>query len=219
MRPVYGLWPTGQSTEQTGTETPMSVLLKPTAILLLCASLLNAYGDSSGGKIPEVTASAIPVISATSADTLTVTWADMPGDYALTRTGNTEETRTGDVTRTITGNVNESIENGTVAINNNLMGKTVTEMMPAGDYKTEVTAMNYETTFVVNGERKEMDMSPKFDAWWMGSLSANYVNPRMALDYGFVSETFAGIKNSNHLAASGGIYVGARADLYVGPKI
>src|SRR5690606_39660280 len=113
-----GLWPTGQSTEHTGTETPMSVLLKPTAILLLCASLLNAYGDSSGGKIPEVTASAIPVISATSADTLTVTWADMPGDYALTRTGNTEETRTGDVTRTITGNVTESIENGSVTINN-----------------------------------------------------------------------------------------------------
>src|SRR5690606_29928407 len=141
------------------------------------------------------------------------------GDYALTRTGNTEETHTGDVTRTITGNVTESIENGSVTINNNLMGKTVTEMMPAGDYKTEVTAMNYEATFVVNGERKEMDMSPKFDAWWMGSLSANYVNPRMALDYGFVSETFAGIKNSNHLAASGGIYVGARADLYVGPKI
>ena len=196
----------------------MSVLLKPTAILLLCASLLNAYGDSSGGKIPEVTASAIPVISATSADTLTVTWADMPGDYALTRTGNTEETRTGDVTRTITGNVNESIENGTVAINNNLMGKTVTEMMPAGDYKTEITAMNFETTFVVSGERKEMDMSPKFDAWWMGSLSANYVNPRMALDYGFVSETFAGIKNSNHLAASGGVYVGFRCDFYIGPK-
>src|SRR5690606_30869500 len=132
------------------------------------------------------------------------------GDYTLTRTG--------DVTRTITGNVNESIENGSVTINNNLMGKTVTEQV-TGDYKTEITSMNFETTFVVNGERKEMDMSPKFDAWWMGSLSANYVNPRMALDYGVVSETFAGIKNSNHLAASGGIYVGARADLYVGPKI
>src|SRR5690606_16017326 len=85
------------------------------------------------------------------------------GDYALTRTGTTEESRTGDVTRTITGNVTESIENGSVTINNNLMGKTVTEMMPAGDYKTEVTAMNYETMFMVNGERKEMDMSPKFD--------------------------------------------------------
>src|SRR5690606_25078706 len=138
--------------------------------------------------------------------------------YKLTRKGNTEETRTGNVTSTTIGNVTESISGGAVEIKNELDGKTVTEKV-TGDYKTEITAMNYETMFMVNGERKEMDMSPKFDAWWMGSLSANYVNPRFALDYGVVSETFAGIKNSNHLAASGGIYVGARADLYVGPKI
>src|SRR5690606_24725939 len=129
------------------------------------------------------------------------------GDYTLTRTGNTEETRTGDVTRTITGNVTESIENGSVTINNNLMGKTVTEMMPAGDYKTEITAINYETTFVVNGERKEMDMSPKFDAWWMGSVSKNIVAGRLDFDHGFVTETFAGIKNSNHLAACFGFHI------------
>src|SRR5690606_38455499 len=141
------------------------------------------------------------------------------GDYTLTRTGNTEETRTGDVTRTITGNVTESIENGSVTINNNLMGETVTEMMPTGDYKTEVTAMNYETMFMVNGERKEMDMSPKFDQWWMGSVSKNIVAGRLDFDHGVVTETFAGAKNSNHLAVSGGIYVGARAHLYVGPKI
>src|SRR5690606_18875024 len=201
-----GLWPTGQSTEHTGTETPMSVLLKPTAILLLCASLLNAYGDSSGGKIPEVTASAIPVISATSADTLTVTWADMPGDYALTRTGNTEETRTGDVTRTITGNVTESIENGSVTINNNLMGETVTEMMPTGDYKTEVTAMNYETMFMINGEHKVMDMSNKKTVYDLAITDLTFSNPRSTTDVNVVSETFVGIKNSNHLAACFGFH-------------
>src|SRR5690606_24448425 len=138
--------------------------------------------------------------------------------YKLTRKGNTEETRTGNVTSTTIGNVTESIENGTVTINNNLMGKTVTEKV-TGAYKTEITAKSYETTYVVNDERKEMDMSPKFDQWWMDSLSAYYVNPRFALDYGVVSETFGGIKNSIRLAASGGIYVGARADLYVGLKI
>src|SRR5690606_27168567 len=160
----------------------MSVLLKPTAILLLCAGLLTAYGDSSGGKIPEVTASAIPVISATSADTLTVT-----------RTGNTEESRNGDVTRTITGNVNESIENGSVTINNNLMGKTVTEMMPAGDYKTEVTAMNYETMFMVNGEHKVMDMSTKKTVIDLGITDLVFDSPRSTTDANIVSETFVGV--------------------------
>ena len=72
---------------------------------------------------------------------------------------------------------------------------------------------------MVNGERKEMDMSPKFDQWRMGSVSKNVVAGRFDYDHGFVTETFVGVKNSNHLAASGGIYVGARADLYVGPKI
>src|SRR5690606_4254151 len=141
------------------------------------------------------------------------------GDYTLTRTGNTEETRTGDVTRTITGNVTESIENGSVTINNNLMGKTVTEMMPAGDYKTEATAMNYETMFMLNGEHKAMDISTKKTVIDLGITDSVFDSPRSTTDDNIVSETFVGIKNSNHLAASGGIYVGARADLYVGPKI
>src|SRR5690554_5999116 len=141
------------------------------------------------------------------------------GDCALTRTRNTEKKRTGDVTRTITGNVNESIENGSVTINNNLMGKTVTEMMPAGDYKTEITAKSYETTFVVNDERKEMDMSPKFDQWWMGGVTKNYGFTRSDCDYGVVTETFLGLKNSHHLAACFGSHVGAKAEFYAGPKI
>src|SRR5690606_9955703 len=123
------------------------------------------------------------------------------GDYTLTRTGNTEETRTGDVTRTITGNVTESIENGSVTINNNLMGKTVTEMMPAGDYKTEVTAMNYETMFMVNGEHKVMDMSSKKTVFDLAITDLTFSNPRSTTDVNVVFETFVGVKNSNHLAA------------------
>src|SRR5690606_11393307 len=123
------------------------------------------------------------------------------GDYTLTRTGNTEESRTGDVTRTITGNVTESISGGAVEIKNELDGKTVTEKV-TGDYKTEITAMNYETMFMVNGECKEMDMSPKFDQWWMGSVSKNIVAGRLDVDHGVVTETFAGVKNSNFLGAS-----------------
>src|SRR5690606_29376425 len=82
------------------------------------------------------------------------------GDYALTRTGNTEESRTGDVTRTIIGNVTESISGGAVEIKNEIDGKTVTEKI-TGDHKTEITAMNYETMFMINGEHKVMDMSNK----------------------------------------------------------
>src|SRR5690606_15550618 len=81
--------------------------------------------------------------------------------YKLTRNGNTEETRTGNVTSTTIGNVTESISGGAVEIKNELDGKTVTEMMPAGDYKTEITAMNYETMFMLNGEHKVMDISTK----------------------------------------------------------
>ena len=124
------------------------------------------------------------------------------GDYTLTRTGNTEESRTGDVTGTITGNVNESIENGSVTINNNLMGKTVTEMMPAGDYKTEVTAMNYETMFMVNGEHKVMDMSTKKTVYDLAITDLTFSNPRSTTDANIVSETFLGVKNSNFLGAS-----------------
>src|SRR5690554_3323738 len=141
------------------------------------------------------------------------------GDYALTRTGNTEETRNGDVTRTITGNVNESIENGSVTINNNLMGETVTEMMPTGDYKTEVTAMNYETMFMINGEHKVMDMSNKKTVYDLAITDLTFSNPRSTTDVNVVSETFVGIKNSNHLAACFGFHIGAKAEYYVGPKI
>src|SRR5690606_17772534 len=141
------------------------------------------------------------------------------GDYALTRTGNTEENRTGDITRTITGNVNESIENGSVTINNNLMGKTVTEMMPAGDYKTEVTAMNYETMFMVNGEHKVMDMSTKKTVIDLGITDLVFDSPRSTTDANIVSETFVGVKNSNHLAACFGFHIGAKAECYAGPKI
>src|SRR5690606_9178323 len=140
------------------------------------------------------------------------------GDCALTRTRNTEKKRTSDVTRTITGNVNESIEYGSVTINNNLMGKTVTEMMPAGDYKTEVTAMNYETMFMVNGEHKVMDMSTKKTVYDLAITDLTFGSPRSTTDANIVSETFVGVKNSNHLAASGGVYVGFRCDFYIGPK-
>src|SRR5690606_32876443 len=141
------------------------------------------------------------------------------GDYTLTRTGNTEESRTGDVTRTITGNVTESIENGSVTINNNLMGKTVTEMMPAGDYKTEVTAMNYETMFMVNCEDKVMDMSSKKTVFDLAITDLTFSNPRSTTDVNVVFETFVGVKNSNHLAACFGYHVGAKAEFYIGPKI
>src|SRR5690606_2214984 len=123
------------------------------------------------------------------------------GDYALTRTGNTEETRNGDVTRTITGNVNESIENGSVTTNNNLMGKTVTEMMPAGDYKTEITAMNYETMFMLNGEHKVMDISTKKTVIDLGITDLVFDSPRSTTDANIVSDTFVGVNNSNHLVA------------------
>src|SRR5690606_35784327 len=117
------------------------------------------------------------------------------GDYALTRTCNTDESRTGAVTITITGNVTERIGNGTVAINNNLMGKIVTEMMPAGDYKTEVTAMNYETMFMVNGEHKVMDMSTKKTVIDLGITDLVFDSPRSTTDANIVSETFIGVKN------------------------
>jgi len=124
------------------------------------------------------------------------------GDYILTRTGNTEESRTGDVTRTITGNITESIESGSVTINNNLMGKTVTEMMPAGDYKTEVTAMNYETMFMINGEHKVMDMSNKKTVYDLAFTDLTFGSPRSTTDANIVSETFLGMKNSNFIGAS-----------------
>src|SRR5690606_2693185 len=66
------------------------------------------------------------------------------GDYALTRTGRPEEGRTGDVTRPMTAEVTESIENGSVTVNNNQMRKTVPDQV-TGDYKTEMTAMSLET--------------------------------------------------------------------------
>ncbi len=109
------------------------------------------------------------------------------GDYALTRTG--------DVTKTITGNVTESIENGSVTINNNLMGKTVTEMMPDGDYKTEVTAKNYETMFMINGEHKVMDMSLKSTKYVGGLLDVTYAQPRTINDINPFFEIFLGVKN------------------------
>src|SRR5690606_17400701 len=115
--------------------------------------------------------------------------------YKLTRNGNTEETRTGNVTSTTIGNVTESISGGAVEIKNELDGKTVTEQV-TGDYKTEITAKSYETTFVVNDVRKEMDMSPKFDQWWMGGVTKNYGFTRSDCDYGVVTETFLGLKNS-----------------------
>src|SRR5690606_27185268 len=127
------------------------------------------------------------------------------GDYILRRNGKTEETRNGDVTRTITGNVTESIENGSVTINNNLMGKTVTEMMPAGDYKTEVTAMNYETMFMVNGERKEMDMSLKSTKFLGGIFDVTYAQPRTVNDINPFSEIFLGVKT--------GFVAGMRSDV------
>src|SRR5690606_16157754 len=111
------------------------------------------------------------------------------GDYTLISTGKTEETRTGNVTSTTIGNVTESISGGAVEIKNELDGKTVTEKV-TGDYKTEITAMNYETMFMVSGERKEMDMSPKFDQWWMGGGTKNYGFTRSDCDYGVVTETF-----------------------------
>src|SRR5690606_38629073 len=141
------------------------------------------------------------------------------GDCALTRTRNTEKKRTGDVTRTITSNVNESIENGSVTINNNLMGKTVTEMMPAGDYKTEVTAMNYETMFMVNGEHKVMDMSTKKTVIDLGITDLVFDSPWSTTDANIVSETFVGVKNSNHFAACYGFHIGSQAECYAGPKI
>src|SRR5690606_22191735 len=137
----------------------------------------------------------------------------------LTRKGNTEETRTGNVTSTTIGNVTESISGGAVEIKNELDGKTVTEMMPAGDYKTEVTAMNYETMFMVNGEHKVMDMSSKKTVFDLAITDLTFSNPRSTTDANIVSETFIGVKNSNHLAACFGYHVGAKAEFYIGPKI
>jgi len=132
------------------------------------------------------------------------------GDCALTRTCNTEKKRTGDVTRTITGNVTESIENGSVTINNNLMGKTVTEMMPAGDYKTEVTAMNYETMFMVNGEHKVMDVSTKKTVIDLGITDLVFDSPRSTTDANIVSETFLGGRLINNFGLHYERFVGAR---------
>src|SRR5690554_2775624 len=132
------------------------------------------------------------------------------GDCALTRTRNTEKKRTGDVTRTITSNVNESIENGSVTINNNLMGKTVTEMMPAGDYKTEVTAMNYETMFMVNGEHKVMDVSTKKTVIDLGITDLVFDSPRSTTDANIVSETFLGGRLINNFGLHYERFVGAR---------
>src|SRR5690606_32579374 len=119
--------------------------------------------------------------------------------YKLTRNGNTEETRTGNVTSTTIGNVTESISGGAVEIKNELDGKTVTEMMPAGDYKTEITAMNYETMFMLNGEHKVMDISTKKTVIDLGITDLVFDSPRSTTDANIVSETFVGVKNSNHL--------------------
>src|SRR5690606_37940073 len=100
----------------------------------------------------------------------------------------------------ITGDVTESIENGSVTINNNLMGKTVTEQV-TGDYKTEITAMNYETMFMINGEHKVMDMSNKKTVFDLAITDLTFGNPRSTTGVNIVSETFVGVKNSNHLAA------------------
>src|SRR5690606_252883 len=121
--------------------------------------------------------------------------------YKLTRKGNTEETRTGNVTSTTIGNGTESIKNGSVTINNNLMGKTVTEMMPAGAYKPEITAKSYETMFMVNDEHKVMDISTKKTVIDLGITDLVFDSPRSTTDANIVSETFVGVKNSNHLAA------------------
>src|SRR5690606_17963422 len=115
-------------------------------------------------------------------------------------------------------NVTENIKNGSVAINNNLMGKTVTEKV-TGDYKTEVTAMNYETMFMVNGEHKVMDMSTKKTVIDLGITDLVFDSPRSTTDANIVSETFVGVKNSNHSAACFGFHIGAEAEYYAGPKI
>src|SRR5690606_27315898 len=103
--------------------------------------------------------------------------------------------------------------------NNNLMGKIVTEMMPAGDYKTEVTAMNYETMLMVNGEHKVMDMSTKKTVIDLGITDLVFDSPRSTTDANIVSETFIGVKNSNHLAACFGSHIGAQAEYYARPQI
>src|SRR5690606_31964478 len=139
------------------------------------------------------------------------------GDYTLTRTGKTEESRTGNVTSTTIGNVTESISGGAVEIKNELDGKTLTEKV-TGDYKTEITAMNYETMFMINGEHKVMDMSNKKTVYDLAITDLTFGSPRSTTDANIVSETFVGVKNSNHLAASGGVYVGFRCDFYIGPK-
>src|SRR5690606_2606830 len=164
-------------------------------ILLLSTSLLTACGGSSGGKTPEVATPAIPEVSASGADTLTVTWADM------------------------LGNVTESIENGSVTINNNLMVESVTEMMPTGDYKTEVTAMNYETMFMVNGEHKVMDMSTKKTVYDLAITDWTFGNPRSTLDINIVSEIFSGLKNTMNLAMATDIFVGVKLATHSGPIV
>src|SRR5690606_28535198 len=132
------------------------------------------------------------------------------GDYILRRNGKTEETRTGDVTRTIIGNVTESISGGAVEIKNEIDGKTVTEMMPDGDYKTEVTAMNYETMFMINGEHKVVDMSTKKTVIDLGITDLVFDSPRSSTDANIVSQTFLGGRIINNFGLHYERFVGAR---------
>src|SRR5690606_31162096 len=116
-------------------------------------------------------------------------------------------------------NVTESISGGAVEIKNEIDGKTVTEMMPAGDYKTEVTAMNYETMFMVNGEHKVMDMSTKKTVFDWGIVDLTFGSPRSTTDVNVVSEIFAGLKNTMNLAMATDVFVGVKLATHSGPII
>src|SRR5690606_25422009 len=71
--------------------------------------------------------------------------------YKLTRKGNTEETRTGNVTSTTIGNVTESIKNGSVTINNNLMGKKTTEVISGNQDYVATVSGNFTENLAVTG--------------------------------------------------------------------
>src|SRR5690606_869476 len=135
------------------------------------------------------------------------------GDYALTRTGNTEETRNGDVTRTITGNVNESIENGSVTINNNLMAKKTTEVISGNQDYVATVSGNVTETSTITGNYTQLITAATASTTvsgnlnWIKSAESQFVSGmctelfggvKAIANSGFVSDLYRGGKYENH---------------------
>src|SRR5690606_7683061 len=129
-----------------------------------------------------------------------------------------EETRTGDVTRTITGNVTESIENGSVTINNNLMGKKTTEVISGNQDYVATVSGNFTENLAVTGNYSKVITASAISEVNTGAqtqVKSDENKTILGMDY----ETYCGVKLSLSLAVNFDLFAGQKTEIYAGPKI